>query len=112
MRHPPTDPAFPIGNGQLGSIGLTKREHFSALILAGMCANSDISQEVHAEELVRQAIGQADLLIQALAIQKDDPIDPDDKAMDELRAEYYSGKPRSVEVSADLAMDQIAALAR
>ena len=97
---------------KLGPIGLTKREHFSALILAGMCSNPDISQEVHAEELVRQAIGQADLLIQALAIQKDDPIDPDDKAMDELRAEYYSGKPRSVEVSADLAMDQIAALAR
>ena len=112
LHGPPTDPAFPNGSGQLGSIGLTKREHFSALILAGMCSNSSISMDTEIDELVRLAIGQADVLIQALAIQKDDPIDPDDKAMDELRAEYYSGKPRSVEVSADLAMDQIAALAR
>ena len=93
MRHgPQTDPAFPNGNGQLGPIGLTKREHFSALILAGMCSNSAISMDTEIQELVRLAIGQADVLIQALAIQKDDSIDPDDVAMEELRSEFYNGE--------------------
>ena len=82
---PGKDPAFPLPIGQPGPIGLTKREYFAVLILSGMRANSDIDQDTHFEELSRHAIGQADVLLQALTIPKAPPIDPE---MEELRSEF------------------------
>ena len=70
---------------KLGPIGLTKREHFASLILAGMCANSAISIDTEIEELVRLSIGQADVLLQALTTPTTPPIDPE---MEELRSEF------------------------
>ena len=70
---------------KLGPIGLTKREHFASLILAGMCANSAISIDTEIEELVRLSIGQADVLLQALTTPTTPPIDPE---MEALRSEY------------------------
>ena len=108
MRHPPTDPAFPNGSGQLGPIGLTKREHFAALILAGMYANSAISLESPCLDMALLAITQADSLLKVLGIQQEPLITHDDLALDELRAECYSGEA----LSSETASDQLAALAR
>jgi hypothetical protein len=47
--------------------GMTKREHFAVLILAGMYSNSAFIGTANGEELVRSAISQADALIDTLA---------------------------------------------
>ena len=124
MRHPPTDPAFPNGSGQLGPIGLTKREHFSALILAGMCANADLPMEdVASNFLAKIAIARADALLQELAVQKKPPIDrltelsrliPDlvaerDRLIDEARS--VSDDAAMADIRSESASDQLAALA-
>ncbi len=48
------------------NMGLTKRELFSVLLLAGMLANPD-NREISHQVLTIEAIGHADLLIEALA---------------------------------------------
>ena len=83
---------------KLGPIGLTKREHFAALILAGLWSNSDVPLDLPEGAMAKMAIDEADRLIEALAIQDEAPIDPDDLAMDELRAEYYSSETLLVQV--------------
>ena len=84
---PGKDPAFPLPIGQPGPIGLTKREYFAGLILAGMCANSNNSSCFVAEfwDMPERAVSQADRLIETLAKRKNPPIDPE---MEELRSEY------------------------
>ena len=84
---------------KLGPIGLTKREHFAALILAGMYANSAISLSSKCEHLSLLAVAQAESLLKALVVQEEVPIDHDGLAMDELRAEYYSSETLLVQVS-------------
>ncbi len=62
-------------DGNYSYSGLTKREYFAALILSGVCANSDISDafakmKVETEKLIPMyaaaAVRQADALIEAL----------------------------------------------
>lgn len=80
----------------LEPIGLSKREHFAALILAGISANSAIYIDTPFDELARMAIDQADTLIEMLTIAETPKpeelsrkFDPEDVAMNELRAELY-----------------------
>lgn len=66
-----------------------KREHFAALILAGLCANLDItSAEIPLDGMSTMAINQADSLIEKLNGGPKSS-DPEDLAMDELRNELY-----------------------
>jgi hypothetical protein len=63
-------PAFPndtdpSGYGFEFGLGLSKREHFAVLLLAGMNANPD--RAAASLLMVTDAINQADLLIEALA---------------------------------------------
>ena len=93
---PGKDPAFPLPIGQHGPIGLTKREHFAALILAGMCSNSAISMDCPFEDMARTAINQADELLEQLgyssAVLAASEVSAnevaDRMAMDELRSEF------------------------
>jgi len=92
----------------MNPIGLSKREHFAALILAGITANSAINVDTPFEDLARMAIDQADTLIELLNFSADvmeaqrltiaempkpeglsRDCDPEDVAMNELRAELY-----------------------
>jgi hypothetical protein len=63
-------PAFPndtdpSGYGFEFGLGMSKREHFAVLLLAGMNANPD--RAAASLVMVTDAINQADLLIEALA---------------------------------------------
>lgn len=72
-------------------IGLTKREHFAALILGGMYANPEFPA-LQFDSASKMAIDQADSLIEMLeisAVKLDDMPDPEDAALDALREEYY-----------------------
>lgn len=60
------DPAFPSGSGDAMQWGMSKREHFAALLLAGLYSNP-IYVEESRRSLARVAIHQADLLLQQLA---------------------------------------------
>lgn len=64
-RSPGLDPAFPNEKSMIRSKnGISKRDHFASLILAGMNANPDL-QSTHIER-IEWAIEQADLLIEML----------------------------------------------
>lgn len=67
-RSPGLDPAFPNdGSLILSRKGISKRDHFASLILAGMNANPDPQfRELTYMEMVERSIEQADLLIEAL----------------------------------------------
>lgn len=60
-------PAFPNDQGLMRAdrVGLSKREHFSVQLLAGMNANPDRADATHL--MIADAIAQADLLIEALS---------------------------------------------
>ena len=84
---PGKDPAFPLPIGQPGPIGLTKREYFAGLILAGMYANSSSRfEQVPMGGLAFMAADQADHLLGHFAYLESD--DSEDVAMEELRSEY------------------------
>ena len=64
-RSPGDLPAFPIVLDCLNDrTGMSKREHFASLLLAGMNANPDRATATNL--MIQDAIAQADLLIEAL----------------------------------------------
>ncbi len=99
---------------KLGPLALSKREHFAALILAGLCANPDISIDTPADEMATTAIYQADSLIEMLNGGPKSS-DPEDLAMDELRKdshqEYYRpfGSTELVEIPESPELDLLRA---
>jgi hypothetical protein len=70
----------------LGPLSLSKREHFAALILAGMCANSNFDASV--DYMSEISINQADSLIEMLNGGPKSS-DPEDLALDELRKDSH-----------------------
>lgn len=60
--------AFPLPE-LFSSPGLSKREHFAALILAGLHANEALAEE-DSWGLVRISVQQADRLLEVLAAQQ------------------------------------------
>lgn len=78
---------------KLGPLSLSKREHFAALILAGLCANPEISIDTPADEMATTAIYQAESLI---AMLNGGPTsDPEELAMGELRKDFHREYYRS-----------------
>ncbi len=82
-------------NSTPNQIGMTKREHFAALILGGMYANPDFPA-LQFDSASKMAIDQADSLLEMLELSAvkqsiretlDDMPDPEDAAMDALRDE-------------------------
>ena len=122
MRHgPQTDPAFPNGNDRSldsRNYGLSKREHYAALILAGLNANPElihngprnlaitaIEQAEHLVALMQfsdressdDRLTELSRLIPDLVAERDRLIDEarsvsDDVAMEELRSEFHNGE--------------------
>jgi hypothetical protein len=96
---------------KLEPLALSKREHFAALIMAGMCANPEISLYTPAGDMATTAIAQADSLIEML--NGGQSSDPEDVAMAELRKdshqEYYrpSGSTELVEIPESPELDQL-----
>lgn len=85
-RSPGLDPAFPNDKSMiLSKNGISKRDHFSSLILAGLNANPDpqFAQLTHIE-MIERSIEQADLLIEMLA-RADREDTADDVAMVAIR---------------------------
>lgn len=77
---------------KLEPIGLSKREHFAALILGGMYANPDFT-EMQFEAAATTAVGQADALLAVLNYSADvieaQRLTVEEMTMNELRAEFY-----------------------
>jgi hypothetical protein len=96
---------------KLGPLALSKREHFAALLLAGMCANPDFTRSVPIQAMANHAIRQAESLIEML--NGGQSSDPEDVAMAELRKdshqEYYrpSGSTELVEIPESPELDQL-----
>ena len=61
--NPANIPVMPIYEGELISVGLTKREYFAAIALQGLLANTDFADGPHNAEL---AVNAADALIAEL----------------------------------------------
>jgi hypothetical protein len=61
-------PAFPNDQGLTiaDRVGMSKREHFAALFMAGMFANSAISLDTTSDDLAIVAIRSAEALIEKL----------------------------------------------
>ena len=47
-------------------IGLTRREHYAALVLAGMASNPDLTNRLTIQAMAKHAVRQADILIERL----------------------------------------------
>ena len=114
-KKPGDYPAFPneLSNLIPGKNGISKREYFAALILAGLCANLDItSAEIPLDGMSTMAINQADSLIEMLNGGPKSS-NPEDLAMDELRKdfhqEYYrpSGSTELVEIPECPELDEL-----
>ena len=98
---------------KLEPLSLSKREHFSALILAGLWTNSDITScGLRLDEMSTMAISQADSLIEMLNGGPKSS-DHEDVAMDKLRKdshqEYYrpSGSTELVEIPESPELDSL-----
>lgn len=86
-------------NSTTNPIGLTKREHFAALILAAMASNPDFTKSLTIPAMTGYAISQADFLIETLngGPKSSDPEDlasearwQEDKAIDDFNhREFY-----------------------
>ncbi len=77
-------------------IGLTKREHFAALILAAMASNTDLTTRLTIQAMAKHAVRQADILIERLdeldgeLEEKIKPVEMTDE--DKFHQEYYRPK--------------------
>jgi hypothetical protein len=62
-------PAYPCDYSRLlpKNNGMSKREHYAVLLLAGFNANPSLPGNLNRYDLIGAAIGQADALIDALA---------------------------------------------
>jgi hypothetical protein len=95
----------------LGPLSLSKREHFAALLLAGMCANPDFTRSVPIQAMANHAIRQAESLIEML--NGGHKSAPEDLALDDLRKdshqEYYrpSGSTELVEIPESPELDEL-----
>ena len=58
--------------GESISFGLTKREHFAALAMQGLCANTAYG-DAQAEFLAKWSVDQADALLRALSTPPKEP---------------------------------------
>lgn len=71
-----TEPAFaragsvyPSGDCEYPSVGLTKREYFAALVMQGLCANTNYLPS--SDVIARWSVERADELIAALAAKEE-----------------------------------------